>query len=492
MESETTLSSRIVLFGGNGDLARRMLFPSLYLLDKDGLLPQGFTIVAVDRSIAEIGPLLEDLRTALAANPLVAALDAEAWQRFAARITAVQLDAEQPEHYARLSQPGATGGADTTLYYLAVTPKLYGAICRNLKAADLIGPQSRVMVEKPLGYNLESSRQINGAIAAVLDEDAIFRIDHYLGKETVQNLLALRFANSLLEPLWNHKGIDHVQITIAETVGAEGRWSYYNDSGALRDMTQNHMLQLLCLVAMEPPIGLESHAVRDEKVKVLRSLRPIDAFQVKNKTVRGQYTSGAINGKAVPGYTEEEGGRPSNCETFVALRAEIDNWRWAGVPFYLRTGKRMPKRYTEIFIQFRGIPHSIFPMPPGSELTANKLMIRLQPEEEMTLWIMNKVPGLTSEGTRLQAVPLNLSRTAAFQNYRRGIAYERLILDAIHGNRTLFVRRDEVEAAWTWVDGIVAGWDAVGMKPQGYGAGNWGPSSSFALTERFGHTWQEA
>ncbi len=492
MENDGQLSSRIVLFGGNGDLSRRMLFPSLYLLDRDGLLPAGFSIVAVDRAIPETEPLREGLQKIIASSPQVQNLDAQVWQRFAARVTAMQLDAEQPDHYARLAQNLAADGIDSTMFYLAVTPKLYGTICRNLKSAGLLGPLSRVILEKPLGYDLQTSKQINGSIAEALEEDSIFRVDHYLGKETVQNLLCLRFANSLLEPLWNHRGIDNIQITIAETVGAEGRWAYYNESGALRDMVQNHMLQLLCLVAMEPPIELESHAVRDEKVKVLRSLRPIDAIQVRHNTVRGQYSAGAVGGKSVPGYTEEEGGRASSCETFVALRAEIDNWRWAGVPFYLRTGKRMPKRYTEIFIQFKAIPHSIFPMPPGSELTANKLMIRLQPEEEVTLWIMNKVPGLTSEGTRLQSLPLNLSRTTAFENYRRGIAYERLILDAMHGNRTLFVRRDEVEAAWTWVDGIIAGWKEVGMTPQSYGAGTWGPSASFALTERHGHTWHEA
>ncbi|MBI2970100.1 MAG: glucose-6-phosphate dehydrogenase [Gammaproteobacteria bacterium] len=492
MRKPSTVSSRLVLFGGNGDLSLRMLFPSLYLLDRDRLLPDGLGIVAAARAIPETGPFCEALRQTIGSNPHVAGIDGDVWQRFAARVSTVAIELERIEDYASLAQRCGIGSDESTLYYLAVSPKLYGSICCNLKAAGLLGPQSRVVLEKPIGYDLQSSQDINRSVAEVLDEDAIFRVDHYLGKETVQNLIALRFANSLLEPRWNRNGIDHVQITIAETVGVEGRWSYYNESGALRDMVQNHMLQLLCLVAMEPPIELESHAVRDEKVKVLRSLRPVNPSEVRQKSVRGQYAAGAVNGKPVPGYSEEEGGQASNCETFVALRAEIDNWRWKGVPFYLRTGKRMPKRYTEIFIQFRDVPHSIFPMPPGSGLTANKLMIRLQPEEEITLWIMNKVPGLTSEGTRLQALPLNLSRTTAFQNYRRGIAYERLILDAIHANRTLFVRRDEVEAAWAWVDGIIAGWETAGMTPQSYGAGSWGPSSSFALTERFGHTWHDA
>ncbi|MBI1731791.1 MAG: glucose-6-phosphate dehydrogenase [Gammaproteobacteria bacterium] len=492
MDEQVRVSSRVVLFGGNGDLSLRMLFPSLYLLDRDRLLPDGLTIVAAARAIPETGAFCEELRRAIGANASVPGIDGDVWQRFAARLATCPMELERPEDYTRLGQRCGMKADDATLYYLAVSPKLYGSICRNLKAAGLLGPHCRVVLEKPIGFSLQTSRQVNGAVAEAVDEDAVFRVDHYLGKETVQNLLALRFANSLLEPLWNRNGIDHVQITIAETVGVEGRWSYYDESGALRDMVQNHMLQLLCLVAMEPPVVLESHAVRDEKLKILRSLRPMNAAEVRQKSVRGQYAAGAINGKPVPGYSEEEGGRASNCETFVALRAEIDNWRWRGVPFYLRTGKRMPKRYTEIFIQFRDVPHSIFALPPGSNLTANKLMIRLQPEEEITLWMMNKVPGLTSEGTRLQALPLNLSRTNAFPNYRRGIAYERLILDAIHCNRTLFVRRDEVEAAWGWIDGIVAGWQAAGLTPQSYSAGSWGPSASFALTERFGHTWLDS
>jgi glucose-6-phosphate 1-dehydrogenase len=489
MTGEIRHSTRIVLFGGNGDLALRMLFPSLYLLDRDRLLPDGLTIVAAARAIPDASSFCEVLRTAVGANSSVPGIDGDVWQRLTSRLITMPVELERAEDYTRLAQQCGITSADATLFYLAVSPRLYGAICHNLKAAGLIGPHTRVIMEKPIGFDLHSSSQINDSVAESFVEDAIFRVDHYLGKETVQNLLALRFGNSLLEPLWNRNGIDHVQITIAETVGVEGRWSYYNDSGALRDMVQNHMLQLLCLVAMEPPVVLESHAVRDEKIKILRSLRPIGAAEVRQKTVRGQYSAGAVNGKAVPGYTEEEGGKPSNCETFVALRAEIDNWRWRGVPFYLRTGKRMPRRSTEIFIQFREVPHSIFPLPPGSTLAANRLIIQLQPEEEITLWIVNKVPGLTSEGTRLQALPLNLSRTEAFAGYRRGIAYERLILDAIHCNRTLFVRRDEVEGAWRWIDGIIAGWQAANMPVQGYSSGTWGPSSAFAMTERYGHTW---
>ncbi|MBI2993783.1 MAG: glucose-6-phosphate dehydrogenase [Gammaproteobacteria bacterium] len=492
LSDEARVSSRIVLFGGSGDLSIRMLFPSLYLLDRDRHLPAGLSIVAAARAIPETGVFCESLRETIGSNPHVKGIDGDVWQRFASRVSTVHIELERIDDYSALAERSGAGGNDATLYYLAISPRLYGAVCHHLKTAGLIGPHSRVVLEKPIGYDIHTSREINRSVATALEEDAIFRVDHYLGKETVQNLLALRFANSLLEPLWNRNGIDHVQITIAETVGVEGRWSYYDESGALRDMVQNHMLQLLCLVAMEPPIELESHAVRDEKVKVLRALRPINAAEVRQKSVRGQYAAGAIDGKPVVGYCEESGGKASNCESFVALRAEIDNWRWRGVPFYLRTGKRMPKRYTEIFIQFRDVPHSIFPTPPGSGLAANKLIIRLQPEEEITLWIMNKVPGLTSEGTRLQALPLNLSRATAFQNYRRGIAYERLILDALHANRTLFVRRDEGEAAWAWVDRIIAGWEAAGMTPQSYSAGSWGPSSAFALTERFGHTWHEA
>jgi len=344
-------------------------------------------------------------------------------------------------------------------------------------------------LEKPLGTDLETSREINDAVAAAFPEDRTFRIDHYLGKETVQNLLALRFANLLFEPLWNSAHIDHVQISVAETVGLEGRADYYESSGALRDMVQNHMLQLLALVAMEPPSDFNATAVRDEKVKVLRALRPITDADAEANTVTGQYGRGAIDGEPVPGYAEEVG-RDSGTETFVAIKAHIDNWRWKGVPFYLRTGKRMPQRDTEIFIQFKDVPYSIF-ASRGATTRPNKLVIGLQPEETISLHLMSKTPGLDRQGVRLREIPLDIGLANAFSEYRRRIAYERLLLDLIEGDPTLFVRRDEVEAQWAWIDRIRAAWADKGVTPRSYAAGTWGPSAAIALTERDGISWHE-
>jgi glucose-6-phosphate 1-dehydrogenase len=352
----------------------------------------------------------------------------------------------------------------------------------------LASERNRIVVEKPIGHDLKSCREINDVLGKGFSEDRIFRVDHYLGKEAVQNLLALRFANTFFEPLWNKVSIDHVQITVAETVGVEGRWGYYDEYGAIRDMVQNHMLQLLCLVAMEPPASLDPDSVRNEKVKVLRSLRPINGREVERKTVRGQYRAGVADGRSVPGYIEDGEGKKSDTETFIALCAHVDNWRWAGVPFYLRTGKRLPERSTQIVIQFREVPHSIF---KGSELLANRLTIRLQPEEEISLGLMNKTPTLEpGGGMDLQPLALNLSLSDAFPARRR-IAYERLLLEALKNDPTLFVRRDEAEAAWAWIDAIVAGWTKTAMKPTPYVAGTWGPQGTQALVERDGRSWYE-
>jgi len=372
------------------------------------------------------------------------------------------------------------------LYYLSTSPDFFAAIAQHLRQAGLIQPQSRVAIEKPIGHDLESSRKIEDTLAEAFPEERIHRVDHYLGKDTVQNLIALRFANTLFEPLWNKDSIEHVQITVAETVGVERRWSYYDSYGALRDVVQNHMLQLLCLVAMEPPANLDADSVRDEKVKVLRSLRPIGAAEVERETVRGQYRKGFTENGAVPGYSEETGGGNSDTETFVALAAHIDNWRWAGVPFFLRTGKRLPTRTTQIVVQFKPVPHSIF---HHSDNVPNRLIIRLQPQEEIALQIMNKTPEL--EAVRLKPVTLDLNLSDAFRTTRRRIAYERLIFDALKGSTFLFVRRDEVEAAWRWIDRIADGWKERDMGCLPYSAGTWGPSSAFALTERQGSSWVE-
>jgi glucose-6-phosphate 1-dehydrogenase len=475
----------IVIIGATGDLAQRMLFPSLYFLDTEGSLPENFRIVGASRSDLGNDVFIEQVKTSVRERA-GAYFNETSWAHFSRRLSYCVVDASKPPSFQNLTAP--LKGAHEIIFYLSTSPSLYEAISANLKASEVAKADSRVIVEKPIGHDLASCQEINDALARAFDEREIFRIDHYLGKETVQNLIAVRFANAFFEPLWNHVSIDHVQITVGETVGVEGRWGYYDDYGALRDMVQNHVLQLLCLVAMEPPASLDPDSVRNEKVKVLRSLRPIAGREVERKSVRGQYRAGVADGKTVPGYLDEDGGAASDTETFVALQVNIDNWRWAGVPFYLRTGKRLASKSSEIVIQFRAVPHSIF---AGDSLVANRLIIRLQPEEEISLSLMNKTPSL--EGVQLQPVDLNLSLTDAFKSQapRRRIAYERLILEAIKNNQTLFVRRDEAEAAWVWVDAIVEGWQSHHVKPLPYPAGSWGPAGAFGLIERSGHSWHD-
>jgi glucose-6-phosphate 1-dehydrogenase len=478
----------IVLFGATGDLARRMLLPSLYFLDADGFLPDGFRIVATARGEMSTEAFLDQAHKILSERP--EGLDAKVWGRFAKRLTYVGADATSAEGASRLKP--ALEGCVAPFFFLAVSPSLFEKICVALAAAGIATDDTRIVLEKPIGRDLETSRHINTALGTVFDEQQIFRIDHYLGKETVQNLIALRFANAFFEPLWNNLTIDHVQITVAETEGVGARWPYYDEYGALRDMLQNHMLQLLCLVAMEPPADMEPDSVRNEKVKVLRSLRRFTRIDATEKSVRGQYTPGVVAGKAAEGYEAERGQR-SGTETFVALRADIDNWRWAGVPFFLRTGKRMPEKRTSVAIQFKPVPHSIFGQASIHDLAPNRLVIDLQPDEDISLTLMNKAPGLSSGGMRLQSLPLSLSLLRAYEGpgARRRIAYERLLLDVIQGDATLFVRRDEVEEAWRWVDGVADAWAEAGMAPKPYAAGSWGPSGAFALIERFGKAWSD-
>ncbi|WP_395673805.1 glucose-6-phosphate dehydrogenase [Phenylobacterium sp.] len=486
--AETPKADAIVLLGGAGDLARRMLLPSLYFLDADGFLADGFRILATARTEMSRDDFREMVREDLAARS--EGLDEGVWARFSARLDYLAADATSQEGAEALK--ARLDGAGAPLFFLALSPSLYGRVCVALAAAGLATKESRIVLEKPIGRDLESSQLINVAVGAVFDEARIFRIDHYLGKETVQNLIALRFANTLFEPLWNNLTIDHVQITVAETEGVGERWPYYDEYGALRDMVQNHMLQLLCLVAMEPPADLDPDSVRNEKVKVLRSLRPFRRADAQAASIRGQYTDGVVGGKAAPGY-EAERGQASGVETFVALRADIDNWRWAGVPFFLRTGKRLPERRTQIAIQFKGVPHSIFGGAASQDLAANRLVIDLQPDEDIELRLMNKAPGITEGGMRLQSLPLSLSLQKAYSGpgARRRIAYERLLLDAIAGNSTLFVRRDEVEAAWRWIDGVANAWRDAGWAPKPYAAGSWGPAGAFALIERSGRAWYD-
>jgi glucose-6-phosphate 1-dehydrogenase len=481
-------ASTLLMFGATGDLARRMLLPSLYGLDSDGLLPPDLRIIGTARTELDDAGFRERANEALHEHLPDGFYSQGIADRFLERLHYVTVDITKPADFERLC--GAVGDpCNGVAIFLSTAPSLFKLTIDGLAGAGLACPTVRMALEKPLGTDLESSREINDAVAAHFPEDRTFRIDHYLGKETVQNLLALRFANSMFEPLWNSTHIDHVQITVAETIGLEGRGDYYDQAGALRDMVQNHMLQLLALVAMEPPADFNSTAVRDEKVKVLRSLRPINSSDAEVTTVIGQYARGAIDGETVPGYIDEVG-HESTTETFVALKANVDNWRWKGVPFYIRTGKRMPERHTEIFIQFRDVPFSIF-ASRGATTQPNKLIIGLQPDESIELRLMAKTPGLDRQGVRLREIPLDIGLANAFSEYRRRIAYERLLLDLIEGDPTLFVRRDEVEAQWAWIDGIRAAWADKGMNPRPYAAGTWGPSAAIALTERDGVTWHE-
>lgn len=484
-QAQTPLADTVVLFGATGDLSRRMLLPSLYFLDADGLLPVGFKVLATARSPLSREAFVDEVHKILEARP--EGIDEGVWKRFSGRLDYVACDATSAEGVATLT-PHLKGARP--MFFLAISPSLYARVCGALAAAGLATGESRIVLEKPIGRDLETSREVNEAVGAVFQEDRIFRIDHYLGKETVQNLIALRFANTLFEPLWNNLTIDHVQITVAETEGVGDRWPYYDEYGALRDMLQNHMLQLLCFVAMEPPADMDPRSVRNEKVKVLRSLRRFTRAEVQNASIRGQYAKGVVGGKEVAGYQEERG-QATGTETFVALRADIDNWRWAGVPFFLRTGKRLPERRTQIVIQFKPVPHSIFGEGAKDDLVANRLVIDLQPDEDIALTLMNKSPGISKGGMRLQSMPLSLSLLRAYEGpgSRRRIAYERLLLDVMHGNNTLFVRRDEVEEAWRWIDGVADAWAEAGMAPKPYAAGSWGPAGAFALIERSERAW---
>ncbi len=479
-----------IVFGATGDLTLRKLLPALYNRYRDGQIPDDARIIGAARSELDDDAFRHRTREALQAHVAKPDMDHAVAERFAALVHYAQGDAGKPGGLANLSTMLAGQPGRIRVFYLATSPNLYGPICNNLKAAGLVTAHSRVVLEKPIGHDLASAREINDVVGQVFSEAQTFRIDHYLGKETVQNLLALRFANVVFERLWNADVIDHVQITVGETVGVEGRGDYYDNSGALRDMVQNHLMQLLCLLAMEPPTSLEADSVRDEKLKVLRSLKPIAPHEVGQVTVRGQYSQGAVGGQAVPGYLTDLGpGRHSRTETFVALKAEIQNWRWNGVPFYLRSGKRLPQKVSEIVVQFRSAPFNVFQREAqSSALSPNKLIIRLQPEEGMKLELMTKNP--EPGGLHLSPTQLDISFEQAFAT-RYPDAYERLLMDSVRGNPTLFMRRDEVEEAWNWVEPIIEAWDDSREPPRLYPAGSWGPTSAIALIERDGRTWYE-
>lgn len=477
----------IVVFGGTGDLSLRKIMPALYYRHQEGQLNPEGRILAIGRGEMTQDEFVKLIRDNCENYIPKADWDNKTWQDFAAHLRYAQVDAQDGKTYAGLAKLLADNPRDVRVFYLATPASIFGPICQELSKQNLITPNTRVVLEKPLGYDLESFRSINNAVLECVNESQVYRIDHYLGKETVQNLMVLRFANNIFERLWNSDSIDHVQITVAESIGVGSRGGYYDKSGAMRDMVQNHLLQLLCLVAMEAPHEINPDSVRDEKLKVLRSLRPISEQEVGRSTVRGQYRSGSVDSKPVAGYLEDIGQSASDTETFVAIKAHVDNWRWSGVPFYLRTGKRMAQRYSEIVIQFRPVPHNIFP-GLSSEPVANKLVIRLQPDESVKLQMTTKVPG--PGGYRLKPVFLNLSFADAF-NERYPDAYERLLMDVVRGNPTLFMRTDEVEAAWQWTETILHGWENARQAPQPYTAGSWGPSDSFVLMAQDGNKWHE-
>ncbi|SEO66453.1 glucose-6-phosphate dehydrogenase [Aquisalimonas asiatica] len=475
----------MVIFGGNGDLAMRKLIPALYHRHQDGALCAEGRIIAASRHDISRDDYVANAREACRTYVGEAFSDT-VWAAFAERLDYIRVDATREADFLPLAELLGAYPERTRVFYLSTGPALFTGICHHLGAAGLATENARVVLEKPLGHDLDSAEHINREVARVFTEHQIYRIDHYLGKEAVQNLIALRFGNALFEPLWNRSSIRDVQITLAEQVGVEGRGSFYEGTGALRDMVQNHLLQLLCIIAMEPPTSINPDAVRDEKLKVLRALHPLTGRSAIENSVRGQYKAGAIEGTSVPGYLEEDGVAPdSTTETFVALKTEIDTWRWAGVPFYLRTGKRMQERVAEVVVNFREVPHSIFsessmPMP-------NRLVITLQPDEGVELYLMAKAPG---DDMQLRPVALNLDFAQTFTT-RKADAYERLLMDCLRGKLTLFMRRDEVDAAWRWIEPILDAWEQHGDRPKTYTAGTWGPAASSALVGRGGYCWHE-
>ncbi len=478
----------LVIFGAKGDLARRKLLPSLYQLEKAGHIDPDTRIIGVGRAEWDKAAYTKVVKEALDTFMKEKA-DAEIWERLSARLDFCNLDVNDSAAFKTLGKM-LDQKKRTTINYFAMPPSTFGAICQGLGTAGLNKEPSRVVMEKPLGTDLASSQDINNRVAEYFNESQVYRIDHYLGKETVLNLLALRFANSLFAANWDNSTIDHVQITVAEEVGIEGRWGYFDQAGQMRDMIQNHLLQILTMIAMSPPADLTTDRIRDEKVKVLRSLRRIDRTNIRENVVRGQYTAGFVQGKKVPGYLEEEGAnKSSSTETFVSIKVDIDNWRWAGVPFYLRTGKRLTTKCSEVVVYFKNPPLNLF-RDSYQQLPQNKLIIRLQPDEGVEIQILNKVPGLDHKH-RLQTTKLDLSFSDTFHQEHVADAYERLLLETMRGIQALFVRRDEVEEAWKWVDSIMNAWEADNEPPKPYQSGTWGPVASVALITRDGRSWNE-
>jgi glucose-6-phosphate 1-dehydrogenase len=490
----------LVLFGASGDLTERKLVPALYSLARDGLLPEKLAIVGFARRPMTDDQFRAKMLEGVRRHARNFSEADDLWKHFASTLFYHASGFEDAEGYRALASrlerlDRELGLPGNRLHYLATSPEYFSKLVDRLGEAGLTGgggervsPWARVVVEKPIGHDLASSRALNSSILRVLREDQVYRIDHYLGKETVQNILALRFSNGIFEPLWNHKYVEHVQITVGEEIGVGSRGGYYDGSGAIRDMVQNHLLQLLCLVAMEPPVAFEADAIRDEKVKVLRAVRRIPPAKVAEYTVRGQYTAGVVGGQKVPGYIEEEGvAADSATETYVAVRLEIDNWRWSGVPFLLRSGKRLPKRASEIYVQFRKPPMRLFGDETAGTVAPNAMIVNVQPDEGISLRFGSKVPG---PAMRVRQVKMDFRYGSAF-GAASPEAYERLLLDVMSGDSTLFTRRDEVEAAWTLIDDVREGWRQSGERPMPYFAGSWGPAEAERLFRGQEGSWRK-
>lgn len=483
----------IIIFGALGDLAQRKLLPALFQMERSRLIDTETRILCVARNIV-VAEAKEKTQKNLKNYAAVGENEESLFDTFINRIELINVIFDETDSYkslvTALSKSKSKDSHRARIFYYATPAALYGIISENLNKNKCLTPLSRVVMEKPIGSNLESSKAINAQVAEYFDESQIYRIDHYLGKETVQNLIALRFANTLFGSQWDNNHISHVEITVSEAVGIEGRWGYFDKAGQLRDMVQNHLLQLLCLVAMDPPTDLSADSIRNEKVKVLKALKPITSETISTHVVRGQYKAGNIKGKPVPGYLEEEGANTdSETETFVAIRAEVQNWRWAGVPFYLRTGKRLANKLSEIIIHFRQQPHFIFDQEQR-KLSENKLVIKLQPDEGIKLEIVTKDQGL-DKGMQLRKAPLELSFSEAFQMQRVPDAYERLIMEVMLGRQNLFVRRDEIEQAWIWCDQLMHLWRMQNSPPLQYAAGTWGPIHSDLMLANEGRVWHE-
>jgi glucose-6-phosphate 1-dehydrogenase len=482
MSKNELQASDIIIFGGTGDLSQRKIIPALYHRLREGQLPSKSRIILLGTKPRDMSEFLQKI-----AHDFISPneFDANDWQKLCERVHYHILKADFGSDYEGLRTWLEQTPNPQRIFYLSTPASIYGAICEHIHGSGLQTPESRIVLEKPIGYGLQTFNEINSAVLRFFDEKQIYRIDHYLGKETVQNLMVLRFTNNVFQRIWNGEMVDHVQITVAESTSLENRHSYYDDAGAMRDMVQNHLLQLLCLVAMEPPNKITADAIRDEKLKVLRALRPLNAVSVKTETVRGQYGAGMIGERKLQAYLTEIGKPKSTTETYIAIKAHVDNWRWAGVPFYMRTGKAMKERYSEIVIQFKEVPHQVF--AESLPDMANKLVIRLQPDESIQFQMFTKIPG--PGGYRFKRVNLNMSLNDEFDE-RYPEAYERLLMDVVRGNQTLFMRSDEVEAAWNWVETILEGWAQANMVPQIYPAGS-EPTDALFMMKQDGREWHK-